>query len=144
MITAASAVRDDADSARVTLDQPVFTLGAAPDDQTVVHARHGVYREDTRMLDLHGDVHLDNTQGNHFVTEHAYVDTVKSNVDGELPVQGHGPLGRIASSSYAVRDGGAHVFFKGRVKSHIEHQSDFVAAPQAPKPATAANKGMKA
>jgi lipopolysaccharide export system protein LptC len=128
LLSASTAVRDSTDAARVTLEDPVFTLGSAADDRTVVHARHGVYREDSRMLDLTGAVTLDDAQGNHFATEHALVNTLKSDVDGEQHIDGHGPLGRIAASSYAVRDAGAHVYFTGQVKARIEHH----AAPAAP------------
>jgi lipopolysaccharide export system protein LptC len=110
-IVAQSAERDDAD--------PVFTLGAGALDLTQVHSRHGVYHDDTRLLDLSGAVHLDDAQGNHFLTEHALVDTHGGNVDGDKPVQGQGPLGAIAAASYRVRDNGAHVYFYGRVKGHI-------------------------
>lgn len=126
LVQAASAIRDSADSARVTLEHPVFTLGG-PEERTVVRALHGVYREDSRMLDLHGAVTLDDYKGNHLLTEHALVDTAKSNVDGETRVIGSGPLGRIDASSYAVRDGGAVAHFAGQVKSRIEHRSAFVA-----------------
>ncbi len=135
-ISADSATRDDNDANRISMDKPVFILGAGLPDETRVHAVHGVYREDTRILDLTGDVHLDDAQGYHFTTEHAVIDTQKSNVNGERPVQGQGPLGRIASSSYAVQDGGAHVFFRGRVVSRIEGRGVAVAG-QGPKAAKA-------
>jgi lipopolysaccharide export system protein LptC len=133
-VTADSAVRGDADPARVTLEAPVFTLGSGP-EQTHVRARHGVYRDDTRILNLTGDVHLDDGEGYHFVTEHALIDTQKNNMDGDTHIDGHGPLGQIAASSYAVRDGGAHVFFTGQVKAHIEnHQAPGGAQPAPAKP----------
>jgi lipopolysaccharide export system protein LptC len=130
-VTADSAVRDDADPARVILEAPVFTLGSGL-EQTHVRARHGVYRDDTRILNLTGDVHLENAEGYHFVTEHVVIDTQKNNVDGETHIDGHGPLGQIAASSYAVRDGGAHVFFTGQVKARIENHHAPVGAQPAP------------
>ena len=131
-LTAASAVRDDRDAMRVTMETPIFTLGSGL-QQTHVRAKHGVYREDTRILNLTGDVHLDDAAGYHFVTEHAVIDTQKNNVDGEQHVEGNGPLGQIAASSYAVRDGGARVFFTGQVKARIEHHP----APGGANPASA-------
>lgn len=131
LLSASSAVRDANDAARVTLADPVFTLGSAADDQTVVRAKHGIYREDSRLLDLKGSVTLDDAQGYHFATEHALVNTLKSDVDGEGHIDGHGPLGRIAASSYAVRDGGAHVYFVGQVKTRIEHHAAAAASPPA-------------
>jgi lipopolysaccharide export system protein LptC len=134
LLSADSAVRDDKDAALITMEAPVFTLGSAA-EQTHVRAKHGVYREDTRILNLTGDVHLDDGEGYHFVTEHAVIDTQKNNVDGELHIDGHGPLGRIAASSYAVRDGGAHVYFTGQVKARIDNHR----APGGVQPAPAAH-----
>ncbi len=132
LVTADSAVRDDVDTARITLENPVFTQGSSAPDESRVRARNGVYREDTRMLDLRGNVVLDDAQGYHFVTEHALVDTVKSNVDGDVYIQGRGPLGQIAASSYAVRNGGAYVYFTGKVKSRIERHAVAVAGGATP------------
>jgi LPS export ABC transporter protein LptC len=126
LVQAASAVRANGDNAKVTLERPVFTLGP-PDNRTVVRAQSGVYREDNRMLDLRGAVTLDDTKHNHLVTEHALVDTAKSEVRGETRIVGGGPLGRIDASSYAVLNGGAVAHFAGRVKSRIEHRSSLVA-----------------
>ena len=131
VLSAESAVRDNFDSARVTLTAPVFSLGSAAQGQTVLHARTGVYREDTRILDLTGQVRLDDAGGMHFVTEHARVDMLTNNVDGEQHVAGNGPLGRIVASAYAVREGGGHVFFNGQVKTHIVHPGASVTAQPA-------------
>lgn len=136
LVTADSAVRDEIDTARIDMVNPVFTQGSSALDQSRVRAKTGVYREDTRMLDLRGNVVLDDAEGYHFVSEHALVDTVQSNVDGDTYVQGHGPLGQIAASSYAVRNGGAYVYFTGKVKSHIVQHAAAVAGGAAP--ATAA------
>jgi hypothetical protein len=134
LVRAASATRANGDMAKVTLEHPVFTLGA-PADRTVVRAERGVYREDTRMLDLHGAVTLDDTKGNHLVTEHALVDTAKSEVRGETRIVGGGPLGRIDASSYAILNDGTVAHFVGRVKSRIEHRSSIVGQPAAKPPA---------
>lgn len=136
LVTAASAFRDNADSAKVTLERPVLMLGAGGPEWTKVTAGTGVYREDTHMLDLRGQVTLDDYRGNHMVTEHALVDTQKSNVQGDTAISGHGPLGAIAASSYALEDGGAHVRFVGRVKSRLEHAARL--APSAAASATPA------
>jgi lipopolysaccharide export system protein LptC len=132
LVSAQSAVRDDADSQKVSLDRPVLVLGAGGADLTTIQARRGTYREDTRILDLAGQVHLDDAQGRHFLTEHAVVDTRLNNVDGEQAIEGRGPLGRIAASSYALRDGGARVIFTGRVKSRLERRGVAAMRPDAP------------
>ena len=137
LITAASAVRDNADSDKVTLERPVLNLGAGTPEWTKVTAARGVYREDTRMLDLKGQVTLDDYKDNHLATEHALVDTAKNNVDGDTHISGHGPSGSIEASSYSLRDGGAYLLFQGRVKSVIQQHPQASAAAQ---PAAGAGK----
>lgn len=132
LVTAASAVRDNADSAKVTLEKPVMHLGIGTPEWTTVTAANGVYREDNRMLDLRGHVTLDDYRGNHLTTEHALVDTRKNDVDGDTRIVGHGPLGSIDASSYSLRNGGAYLHFEGRVKTRIEQHSKTNAAPPPP------------
>ncbi len=120
-VSAASAVRDDYQFQRIYVEQPVLILGEAPGVRTRVTADKGVYREDEKMLTLDNNVHVHDSQGNDFLTSHAVVNTVTDDVDGAAsPITGHGPLGRIAASSYAVRNGGAQVFFNGKVVARIE------------------------
>jgi lipopolysaccharide export system protein LptC len=128
LVTAASAIRDNADPNKVTLDKPVLVVDVGGPQWTKVTSASGVYREDTRMLDLRSHVTLDDYKGNHLNTEHALVDTRKNNVDGDTPISGHGPLGSVDASSYSLQNGGAVVSFTGRVKTRFE---------QHPKPATA-------
>ena len=127
-VAAVSAMRDNNQFQRIYVEKPMLILGAAPGPETKVSADKGVYHEDTRMLILDGDVHVHDSQGNDFLTSHAVINTVTDDVDGPAPVAGHGPLGRIASSSYAVHDGGAQILFNGRVVARIEQGG----APQSP------------
>jgi lipopolysaccharide export system protein LptC len=129
LVTAASAVEDNADPDRVTLDKPVLTVDIGGPEWTKITAASGVYRKDTRMLDLRGHVTLDDYRGNHLLTEHALADTAKSNVEGDTHISGHGPLGAIDASSYSLRDGGAYLLFQGRVKSIIQQQKPAAAPP---------------
>ncbi|MGZ3274319.1 MAG: LPS export ABC transporter periplasmic protein LptC [Caulobacteraceae bacterium] len=129
LVTAASAVRDNVDSAKVTLEHPVLNVGAGTPAWTKVTAARGVYHEDTRMLDLAGQVTLDDYRGNHLATEHALADTLKDNVQGETPISGHGPLGSVDASSYSLENGGAVLSFAGRVKTRIVQHAQAAAAP---------------
>jgi lipopolysaccharide export system protein LptC len=135
-VAAVSAVRDNNQFQRIYVEKPLLILGAAPGPQTNVSADKGVYREDTRILSLDGHVHVHDSQGNDFLTSSAVIDTASDDVEGSSPVAGHGPLGRIASSSYAVHNGGAQILFSGRVVARIEQAS-------APQPAAGALKGPR-
>jgi len=131
LVTGASATRDSADSKKVTLERPLLTVDAGGPEWTRITAARGVYREDTHMLDLKGQVTLDDYKGNHLTTEHALADTLKNNVDGDTRISGRGPLGSIDASSYSLRGGGAYLQFQGRVKSVIQQHAQ-AAAPAPP------------
>ena len=123
VLSAASAVRDNSQFQLIYLDQPAVVLGAQPTNQTRVNAKKGVYREDTRILVLDGDVHLRDSQGYDFISPHAVVDTLTNDVDGQAHVDGQGPFGRISSSAYSARHNGAEIYFTGRVSAHIVQHS---------------------
>ena len=117
----------------MTLERPALTKGAGTPQWTKVTAARGVYREDSHMLDLRGQVTLDDYKGNHLNTEHAVVATLKNNIDGDTRITGHGPMGSIDAQSYSLRDGGAYLLFQGRVKSVIQQgPQPPAAAPPAP------------
>jgi lipopolysaccharide export system protein LptC len=127
-VTAKSAVRDNNQFQRIYVEAPELVMGAAPGPRTTVSAGKGVYREDTRILTLDSDVHVHDTQGNDFLTSHAEINTLTDDLEGQAPIAGHGPMGRIASSSYAVHNGGAQILFTGHVVARIEQ-----GAPPPPK-----------
>lgn len=130
LVTAASAIRDNADPNKVTLVKPVLMVDGGGPEWTKVTSASGVYRENTRMLDLTGQVTLDDYRGNHLTTDHALVDTQKDDVDGDSRITGRGPLGSLDASAYSLRDGGAYLLFQGRVKSVIQqHRQTAGATP---------------
>lgn len=122
-ITATSAARDLFDANQVTMERPIFILQTGQPKPTVIQALTGLYREDTRNLILSGQVQLDDSAGFHFESERALIDTNTGVATGETAVVGTGPLGQIASSSYAIYDGGAHTVFKGAVRVHLNNAS---------------------
>ena len=120
LISAKSATRDERDFQRVVLDHPRFVNDLGTVTQTTITAQDGVYREDTRVLRLEKDVVVIDKRGYSFKTQRAVVDTRSGVIDGKSPIEGVGPLGRIAASSYAVEDGGDRVIFRGNVRMRID------------------------
>jgi lipopolysaccharide export system protein LptC len=118
VLGAAEAARDSAGGKSVDLSAPHLTLGGG-DDATRVHADHGVYHEDQRQLSLDGQVQIHSGSGYTFTTPDALVDTAKGEVQGDSGIQGEGPLGHIAASSYGVYDRGKRIIMKGDVHAHI-------------------------
>ena len=119
-VTAKDAVRDSVHVERISLNQPHMVLQSLNGDPpTTVYSATGLYNENTHMLALDGQVHLDDGKGDLFISEHALVNTDEGTVDGRSPVTGTGPLGQTSSSSYAIKDSGRDILFIGNVKSHI-------------------------
>lgn len=120
-LAAKDAVRDTNDSNIVTLTAPSMVLDTGGKQPIQVEGGRGVYREDTKVLDIAGGVRLQDGRGSEFRSSDARVDTRAGVVYGERDVTGRGPLGQIAASSYAVHDGGSRVIFSGGVRAHIQN-----------------------
>ncbi len=134
VLTAAGAVRDNLNPMLITLARPAMVFDADGANPTQMSADTGVYREDTRILVLDGNVTLHDAIGDQFVTNQASVDTVKGTVAG-ASVAGQGPTGGIQASTYAVLDRGQTLVFKGGVHSRLNsHGGQFtLEGPQARK-----------
>ena len=123
IITARSAVRDEADLKRVFLDAPTLTLGVGSPAPTRSTADRGVYREDTLKLHLIGNVRMDDGAGYRFASNEAMVDTQTGNTTGETALQGEGPTGQVQSNAYSVYDKGDRIIFRNGVKTRIDRKT---------------------
>ncbi len=121
-LLAKDAVRDLKDANLVTLSAPGMMLDTGGPQPVRVQGGHGVYREDTKMLQLADGVAMQDGRGSQFHSAAATVDTRAGVVRGEKNVTGQGPLGQIAASSYAVENGGDRILFTGGVHAHIDNR----------------------
>lgn len=121
-LTAGDAVRDAKDTSLITLNGPGMILEAAGKPPIKVSGGRGVYREDTKQLEIQGGVNFQDGRGSNFRSDNAKVDTQAGVVSGQNAVSGSGPLGQITASSYAVHDGGSRVVFSGGVRVHMENK----------------------
>ncbi|HMO43862.1 MAG TPA: LPS export ABC transporter periplasmic protein LptC [Phenylobacterium sp.] len=118
VITAQSAVRDEADYQRVVLDRPALVLDEDGMSPLRLSAASGVYHEGDGRLRLQGDVRLDERDAA-FDTASAIFDTATGVLEGEGLITGAGPLGEINARSYGVYDRGERMVFKGGVRGRI-------------------------
>lgn len=121
-LAAKDAVRDSADTDRIVLTAPGMRLDTGGRQPIEVQGGEGVYREDTKELWIAKGVLLRDGRGSEFRSVEAKVDTRAGVVRGEKDVQGRGPLGQIAASSYAVYDGGDRIVFSGGVRARIDNR----------------------
>ncbi len=118
VITANSAVRDQADYQRVMLDRPAMVVDGEGLSPMRLSAQSGVFHEGSGMLQLQGDVSL-NDQNATFDTGSAVFDTATGVLEGEGLITGAGPLGEIRAKSYGVYDKGERMVFRGGVSGTI-------------------------
>ncbi|MCG9915531.1 MAG: LPS export ABC transporter periplasmic protein LptC [Phenylobacterium sp.] len=118
VITANSAVRDQVDYQRVMLDRPAMVVDGEGLSPMRLSAQSGVFHEGSGMLQLQGDVSL-NDQNATFDTGSAVFDTATGVLEGEGLITGAGPLGEIRAKSYGVYDKGERMVFRGGVSGTI-------------------------
>jgi lipopolysaccharide export system protein LptC len=120
VVDAKEASRDDFDPNRFYLVDPRMVFDAENVRDSHISADQGVYRKDTRILNLRGNVSLRDPSGDDFKTETAIVDTAHSTIAGQGRVVGTGPTGAIRAESFTVYDQGQRVVFRGNVHSVVK------------------------
>jgi lipopolysaccharide export system protein LptC len=121
VLQAKEATRDGRDSARIALIAPRMELQEKPGDPpTRISAETGVYREDTLILDLKGDVRYSDGQGWRFLTTNAVVDTRKDTITGNQGIQGEGPSGLFKADRYVIYNQGERIILRGNVQTQSE------------------------
>lgn len=118
VLRAEEAVRDGKDYARVALVEPKMEIQEKPGEPpTRITADTGVYREDTLVLDLEGDVRYSDAIGWRFLTTNAVVDTRRDVVTGDRGIEGQGPTGDFKADRYVIYNRGERVILRGNVRT---------------------------
>jgi lipopolysaccharide export system protein LptC len=118
VITAATAERENDGSARIRLNNPILLRDQGGADQMRVTAARGVYDEAAGKLDLAGDVRLVAPNGV-FATPSAVYDAKTGELVGTGAVQAAGATGEMKAGSFAVKDKGKSVVYKGGVHTRL-------------------------
>jgi len=88
-------------------------------------AESAEYQQDAKLVTLKGNVTLVDEQGYSFVTDSATINTATSEVTGNSPVQGVGPMGNLLASGFKIVDSGKRIIFMGgaeRIKLRIDRK----------------------
>jgi lipopolysaccharide export system protein LptC len=118
-ISAAEAARSDTDMQVVLLDHVVMALDMNGPNPRHMSADHGVYREDTRILRLTSNVHVDDGRASSVVTNQAIVDTRAGTVTGAQHVASQTNVGSLQAGQYTVLEKGDRVILRGGVHARI-------------------------
>ncbi len=119
LITATSAVRDQADTAKLTLQSPRLIRGAGTPQASEMSAVKGEYRQDDSTLLLTGDVRIADGAAR-IASQRALIDTRTGDLLQGGPVVGDNAKGAIQAGGYSVTDKGDRVVFKGGVRARLD------------------------
>jgi lipopolysaccharide export system protein LptC len=122
-VTAESAVRDPLHAERSTLTQPRLVMDTLAHGIVHVSAIHGLYDEQSKILNLSGNVLADTQKNEHFASPTARVDTAASTVEGHSNVNASSDLGQTSGEAYAIDDKRGHVVLTGGVHTHLPPHS---------------------
>lgn len=120
LITAAFALRDPTDTAKLTLQAPRLVRGVGGPDASEVSSKTGEYRQDASTLVLQGDVRIANSRGSRINSERAVIDTRTGDLVDGGQVIGANANGAIKAGGYSVSDKGDRVIFKGGVRARLD------------------------
>ena len=113
-VTANAANQVAAGSRLVDLDNPVADVTLQDGTWIALRSTEGTYDQQTRELELRGEVNLFHDQGYEFQTSSAFLNLQEGKAYGKEPVQGQGPFGHLKSEGFQVANHGKVVFFTGR------------------------------
>lgn len=113
------AARDQTSLQVVLLDFPTLILDVGGLHPSNLSADSGVYHEDTRMLFLMGHVRGANAAGARFATDKAVINTRTGAVVGPGVLGAQNGQGSVTSNSYAVKNKGETVIFRGGVHARL-------------------------
>lgn len=88
-------------------------------------ADQGEYHQDTKIIELSGNVNVLNDGGYNFVTSKATINASTSDISGNEQISGTGPMGNLLASGFEIVDSGRHIIFKGgaeQVHVHIDRK----------------------
>ncbi len=107
----------------VLIEKPQGQLLKADGGLTSMRAESALFYQETKIVELEGDVNLFDDKGNLFTTSKATINIDTMDADGAELVEGFGPNGKLVATGFKIRDNGNVISFgRGgtRVNVHID------------------------
>lgn len=104
----------------VELELPKADMTTQSGTWLALTAYSGIYRPQSQLLDLFGDVELFQDKGNEFKTDSAHIDMSKGSAAGDDPIEGHGPFGTIEAEGFRIENQGEVIVFTGKARLNLE------------------------
>jgi lipopolysaccharide export system protein LptC len=104
----------------VELEGPKADMTTEGDSWFALNSYTGLYRPQSQLLDLFGNVDVFQDKGNEFVTDSAHIDMAKGTAEGSDPIEGHGPFGTIKAEGFRIENQGDVIIFTGKTELLLE------------------------
>lgn len=122
-ITADAASQRSQDSDLVDMETPKADFVSRSGSAIIITADRGLYHQRSQILDLEGNVSLYHELGYELHTEIAHIDLKTSTANGDLPVEGHGPQGRLKGVGFRIMEKGEQIIVNGRSSLSLQGSS---------------------
>lgn len=109
VITAKRAVQQNPQL--VLLERAEGQLLKTDGSSLMLRADSALFHQDTKMIELTGNVNLMDSKGTLFITEKATINTDSMDVDGSAQVSGSSPTGKLVAMGFKIRDSGNSITF---------------------------------
>lgn len=113
-LTSDRGVEEDQEHGVVVLDNPKADFVTNSGASVYVEAKLGTFYQQEQLLVLEGEVSLYHDQGYEMHTERARVNLRDSTAEGNDPVTGQGPQGRINGTGFRLLDQGRRIMVTGQ------------------------------
>ncbi len=113
-VTADSGAQRSDDADLIDMEFPKADFVSRSGSSVIISADHGVYHQKSQMLDLNGNVNLYHELGYEMHTQTAHVDLKADTAEGDDPVDGQGPQGRLDGVGFSIANKGERIVVKGR------------------------------
>jgi len=100
----------------IAMDGPKADMTLQSGAWLAVTADTGVYKSQSQLLDLFGQVNLFHDKGYEFLTDSAHVDMQAGSAEGDDKVSGQGIFGHVDAEGFRIYDRGDRVVFTGKSK----------------------------
>jgi len=116
MVTAEMANQVSPESDQITLSAPAADITLEDGKWLAMTAKSGEFGQKAQTLLLWGEVSIFHDDGYSFHTETVSVDLKQGSAEGDQPVVGFGPAGRLEAEGFRIIDKGRRVVFTGKSK----------------------------
>ncbi|HYM31253.1 MAG TPA: LPS export ABC transporter periplasmic protein LptC [Candidatus Cybelea sp.] len=116
LVTADSGIQEGAQRETVVLDNVQADITLEDGTWAALTAKKGTYHDQTKILDLAGDVSVYSDRGYEFHGPTAHASLVTGEITSDDPVHGQGPYGLLNANGFWLADKGNHMRFLKGVK----------------------------